>query len=282
MGAIPAKIAGVANLVASFAAGIDGPNPLLMGTAFAAGVDQVVTVGGPQAVIALAVGTQTVPKVDLIVGPGGQRVTVAKALVSALGLVGIDMLAGPSEVCIIVDGSTPVMWTAADLLSQMEHGGSSSAYLICDRLDLINEARLSVENLLREHKFNASMSQLIGVLVKDEVEAMAIVNLLAPEHLLIQTRDPEISLARLQSAGSVFLGPYSAEAFGDYASGTNHVLPTSGQARTRGGLSVNDFQKRISVQKVSAEGAKELAPHVELLAGEEGLYAHRLASIVRR
>ncbi len=282
MGAIPAKIAGTSFVLASFAAGIDGPNPLLMGAAFAAGVDQVVTVGGPQAIMALAVGTTTVPKVDLIVGPGGQRVTAAKALVSALGLVGIDMLAGPSEVCIIADGSTPVVWTAADLLSQMEHGVSSSAYLITDRPELIQEVRSSVVDLLQEHNFNASMSQLIAVLVTDEREAMAMANLLAPEHLLIQTRDPEVSLSRLQSAGSVFLGPYSAEAFGDYSSGTNHVLPTSGQARIRGGLSVNDFQKRVSVQRVSSQGAKELAPHVELLAREEGLSAHRFASVVRR
>lgn len=282
MGTTPAKVAGVKQIVAAFAGGMSGPNPILMGAAFAAGVNQVVTVGGAQAIAALAVGTQTVPKVDFICGPGGRRVTAAKALVSALGLAGIDMLAGPSEVCIISDGSVPLLWTAADLLSQLEHGTTSLGYLIVTSEEMALEVDSILRRLILEKNFSASSEQVRAIIVKDSLEAIEVANSLAPEHLLIQTENADLLAGFVVSAGSIFLGGYSSESLGDYASGTNHILPTSGQARVRGGLSVFDFLKRISVQKVSARGAELLAPTVELLAGQENLRAHEFASAVRR
>lgn len=282
MGVTPAKVAGVEEIVATFASGLQGPNPILMGAAFVSGVNQVVTVGGAQAICSLAIGTETVPKVDFICGPGGRRVTAAKALVSALGLVGIDMLAGPSEVCIVCDGSVPLLWTAADLLSQLEHGPTSLGYLIVTSEELARDVDAIIKSLILEKKFNASSDQVRAIIVSDYLEAMEVANSLAPEHLLIQTENADLLSGLVLAAGSVFLGGYSSEVLGDYASGTNHILPTSGQARVRGGLSVFDFQKRISVQKVSVRGAEELGPIVELLASQENLRAHEFASAVRR
>lgn len=282
MGTVPAKVAGAGKITASFASGIEDVNPLLMGAAYKAGVDEVVTVGGAQAIMALAVGTTTVPKVDFICGPGGKRVTSAKALVSALGLVGIDMLAGPSEVCIICDGSVPLVWTAADLLSQLEHGNTSRGYLIVTDEKLAIAINTIVNDLILEKKFHASSDQVIAVIVKDYFQAVDVANELAPEHLLIQTSNADYLYQFVISAGSIFLGGFSSEVLGDYASGSNHILPTSGQARIRGGLSVYDFLKRICVQKVSAKGAEQLAPYVELLARCENLLAHEFASAVRR
>lgn len=282
MGATPARVAGVDEIVAAFASDKDGPNPLLLGAAYAAGVDQVVTVGGPQAIAALALGTNIVPKVDFICGPGGKRVTAAKALVSALGLVGIDMLAGPSEVCILNDGSVPFLWTAADLLSQLEHGESSRGYLIVKSEKDALEIDSILRDLIFEKKFNASSDQVTAFVVQNNREGINVANTLAPEHLLLQVEAPEELLPFIKAAGSVFLGGFSSEVLGDYASGTNHILPTSGQAKVRGGLSVFDFIKRVSVQKISSKGAEALGPYVELLAAQEKLRAHEFASAVRR
>lgn len=282
MGAVPARVAGVPEVIATFASGLNGPSPLLMGAAFAAEVDRVVTVGGPQAIAALALGTEIVPKVDFICGPGGQRVTATKALVSAMGLVGIDMLAGPSEVCIISDGTVPLRWTAADLLSQLEHGPSSIGYLLVTNEPLARKIGDIVKELIVQKNINASLDQVQVILVKDLWEAVDVANLLAPEHLLLQTENAEELLNYVISAGSVFLGGNSSEVYGDYASGSNHILPTSGQARIRGGLSVLDFLKTISVQNISSEAVQELGPIVELLAAQEGLKGHAYASEVRR
>lgn len=282
MGAVPARLAGVKRISACFAASSSGPNEVIMAACYLAGVDEVITVGGAQAIMALAVGTEMVPRVDLIIGPGGARVTAAKALVSSLGLVGIDMLAGPSEVCVVADGSAPVEWSAADILSQLEHGESSRAFLISTNESLSSRIIEECQRLLAEKRFDGSLDQIVCLFVSDLKEASEAVNELAPEHLLIQIKNPMAFVPLIESAGSIFIGELSSEAFGDYASGTNHILPTGGQARLRGGLSVRDFEKRITTQVVSRKGFDNLASVVETLADVEGLLAHKYASSVRR
>lgn len=283
MGAIPAKLAGVENLTGIFAASsTGGPNAVIMAACYLAGVDQVFTVGGAQGIMALALGTELIPKVDKIIGPGGSRVTAAKALVSALGYAGIDMLAGPSEICIAVDGSTPIEWTVADVLSQLEHGESSRAYILAPNEFILKEIFEKCSNKIKEKCFDGSVDQIIGILAPTFEDTISVINELAPEHLLLQIQYADDYLSQVTSAGSIFIGALSSESFGDYASGTNHILPTGGQARVRGGLSVRDFEKFITMQNVSQEGYKNLYKVVEELAEVEGLFAHKYASEVRR
>jgi len=277
MNAIPAKVAGVAELVMVVPTPHGTVNDLVLAAALIAGVDRVFTIGGAQAVAALAYGTETVPAVDKIVGPGNAYVAAAKRQV--FGKVGIDMLAGPSEILIVADGSSEPQWMAMDLFSQAEHDEDAQAILLCPDRDYLNRVADCVRSLLgempRREIIEASLARR-GALIKvaDLHEAIAIVNRIAPEHLELSVAEPRPLLELVKHAGAIFLGAYSAEALGDYCAGPNHVLPTAGTARFSSPLGVYDFQKRSSIIDCSAEGARELANTAAELARGEGLLAH--------
>lgn len=277
MNAIPAKAAGVGELIMTVPAPGGELNDWVLAAAAIGGVDRVFTVGGAQAVAALAYGTQTIPGVDKIVGPGNIYVATAKRLV--FGQVGIDMIAGPSEIVVICDGKTDPDWIAMDLFSQAEHDEDAQAILISPDDGFIREVAASIQKLLPtlERKAIAGKSMrsrgaLIRVRSLDE--AVMLVNRIAPEHLELSVDNPQHWLDKVRHAGAVFLGRYTAEALGDYCAGPNHVLPTSRSARFASPLGVYDFQKRSSIIECSASGAAKLGQTASTLARGEGLTAH--------
>ncbi len=277
MNAIPAKVAGVQELIMVVPTPGGERNPLVLAAAAIAGVDRVFTIGGAQAVGALAYGTATVPQVDKIVGPGNAYVANAKRHV--FGTVGIDMIAGPSEILIIADGSTPADWVAMDLFSQAEHDELAQSILICPDAAYLDAVTESIERLLpqmpRAQVIRTSLKDRGAlILVRDLTEACAISNRIAPEHLELSVQDPQALVPQIRHAGAIFMGAYSSESLGDYCAGPNHVLPTSGSARFSSPLGVYDFQKRSSLIHVSQAGAQTLGRIASSLAEGEGLTAH--------
>lgn len=284
MNAIPARVAGVGEIIMVAPTPGGDVNPLVLAAAALAGVDRVFRIGGAQAVAALALGTATVPAVDKIVGPGNRFVAEAKRQV--FGRVGIDMIAGPSEILVITDGSAPPEWMAMDLFSQAEHDESAQALLLCPDeayLDAVDEA---VERLLpdmeRAEIIRASLERR-GALIQttDLADAAAVSNSIAPEHLELAVADPEALLPSIGAAGAIFMGVHSCEALGDYCAGPNHVLPTSGTARFFSPLGVYDFQKRSSLIRCTADGVGPLARAAVTLAQGESLSAHARSAALR-
>jgi histidinol dehydrogenase len=284
MNAIPAKVAGVAEIIMVVPTPNNELNELVLAAARIAGVDRVFRIGGAQAVAALAYGTETIPRVDKIVGPGNVYVAAAKRRV--FGEVGIDMIAGPSEILIICDGNTDPDWIAMDMFSQSEHDENAQAILLCPDSDYLQAVEASVEKLLptmeRADIIRASLTARAAMIrTRDLEEAVAVSNRLAPEHLELSVADPETLLPLVEHAGAIFMGPYTSETLGDYCAGPNHVLPTSGTARFSSPLGVYDFQKRSSVINCSAEGAQRLADIASTLAQGEGLAAHARSAEMR-
>jgi histidinol dehydrogenase len=277
MNAIPAKVAGVRNVVMACPTPDGVRNPLVLAAAAITGVDRMIAIGGAQAIAALAYGTALVPRVDKIIGPGNAYVAAAKRQV--FGEVGIDMIAGPSEILVICDGTTPADWVAMDLFSQAEHDELAQAILVSPDAAYLDEVEASVARLLpqmaRKDVIAASLAGRGALIeVRDLAEACDIANRVAPEHLELSVDAPEALLPKLQHAGAIFLGRYSSEALGDYCAGPNHVLPTSGTARFSSPLGVYDFQKRTSLLHISREGARTLGSIASELAQGEGLPAH--------
>ena len=284
MNAIPAKVAGVPELVMVVPTPDGVRNPMVLAAAAIAGVDRVFTIGGAQAVGALAYGTATVPKVDKIVGPGNAYVAEAKRRV--FGTVGIDMIAGPSEILVLCDGGTDPDWVAMDLFSQAEHDEMAQAILLCPDAGFIARVRASIAKLLPEMPRRDVIAKSLAdrgalVRVRDMEEACELVNEIAPEHLEISAADPERWADRIRHAGAMFLGRYASESLGDYCAGPNHVLPTMRTARFSSPLGVYDFQKRSSLIQVSAAGARKLGPVAATLAYGEGLAAHARSAEMR-
>ncbi len=285
MNAIPAKVAGVPELVMVVPAPGGELNELVLAAAAVAGVDRVFTVGGAQAVAALAYGTATVPAVDKIVGPGNIYVAAAKRMV--FGRVGIDMIAGPSEILVVCDGATDPDWVAMDLFSQAEHDEDAQAILVSPDAAFLDAVATAVERLLPEMARAAVIEASLGargalIAVPDLDGAVAIVNHVAPEHLELSVADPEALLPAIRHAGAIFMGRYTAEAVGDYCAGPNHVLPTSRTARFSSPLGVYDFQKRSSLIHCSPAGAAALGAVAGRLARGEGLTAHARSAEYRR
>ena len=283
--AVPARIAGCREIVLCTPPGKDGKiHPAILFAARTAGVDRIFKIGGSQAIAAMAYGTESVPKVYKIFGPGNQYVTAAKQLVS-LRDVAIDMPAGPSEVEVIADSSADVAFVASDFLSQAEHGRDSQSMLVTTEESLIpalqEEIRQQLDMLPRKTIATEALMHSRIVVLKDWKEVMDFTNLYAPEHLIIQTRNYETLAAEVENAGSVFLGPYSPESAGDYASGTNHTLPTNGYAHAYSGVNLDSFIKKITFQELSSEGLAELGPIIQVLANNELLYAHKNAVTIR-
>lgn len=277
MNAIPAKVAGVATLVMVVPTPDGQINELVLAAAAVAGVDRVFTVGGAQAVAALAYGTESIPRVDKIVGPGNSYVAMAKRLV--FGTVGIDMIAGPSEILVVCDGETNPDWIAMDLFSQAEHDEEAQPILITPDKTFIDRVQASIETLLptmeRRGIIAASLqNQAAFIHVQDLLEAAQVSNFIAPEHLELSIADPDALLPHIHHAGAIFLGRYTAEALGDYCAGPNHVLPTARTARFSSPLGVYDFQKRSSLMNCSPKGAATLGRVASILAEGEGLTAH--------
>lgn len=285
MNVIPAHVAGVAEIIMVVPAPGGELAPAVLAAAVIAGVDRVFTVGGAQAVAALAWGTATVPAVDKIVGPGNAYVAAAKAQV--FGRVGIDMIAGPSEILIICDGLTDPDWIAMDLFSQAEHDEDARAVLLCPEPDYIDAVAASIERLLpgmeRRDIIAASLAARGALIrVRDLAEAAAISNRLAPEHLELSVAEPLALCEQITNAGAIFLGRHTPEAFGDYCAGPNHVLPTARTARFSSPLGVYDFQKRSSLIMSSGAGALTMADTASVLARGEGLTAHARSAELRR
>ena len=277
MNAIPAKVAGVKELVMVVPTPDGEKNQLVLAAACLAGVDRVFTIGGAQAVGALAYGTKTIPQVDKIVGPGNAYVACAKRRV--FGIVGIDMIAGPSEILVVSDGSGNPDWVAMDLFSQAEHDELAQSILICTDAGFVEQVQASIEKLLptmpRRKVIETSLTDRGAfILVRDLEEAIAIANRVAPEHLELSLADPDPWVSKIHHAGAIFIGHYTSESLGDYCAGPNHVLPTSGSARFSSPLGVYDFQKRTSLIKVSKAGAQTLGRIASTLAHGEGLPAH--------
>jgi len=280
MNVIPAKVAGVGEIVMA------SPNaePMVLAAAALAGVDRVLAIGGAQAVAALAYGTASVPRVDKIVGPGNAYVAAAKRQV--FGQVGIDMIAGPSEILVIGDGSTPADWVAMDLFSQAEHDEVAQSILLSPSKEYLDAVEASIGKLLptlpRREVIEASLGARGAlILTRSLEEACVLADRIAPEHLELSVDDPEALLPKLRHAGAIFLGRWSSEAIGDYCAGPNHVLPTSGTARFSSPLGVYDFQKRTSIISVSQSGAATLGGLAATLAEGEGLSAHARSAQMR-
>jgi histidinol dehydrogenase len=277
MNAIPAKVAGVAELIMVVPTPDGELNELVLAAAHVSGVDRVFAVGGAQAVAALAYGTERIPPVDKIVGPGNIYVATAKRAV--FGQVGIDMVAGPSEILIICDGKTDPDWIAMDLFSQAEHDEDAQSILLSPDAGFLQQVSESIDKLLptmERQEIIATALRVRGALiqVKDLDEAVEVANHIAPEHLELSLDNPQAMAARIRHAGAIFMGRYTAEAMGDYCAGPNHVLPTSRTARFSSPLGVYDFQKRSSLIMASAEGADALARTSSVMARGEGLTAH--------
>ena len=284
MNAIPAHVAGVPEITMVVPTPKGEKNALVLAAAYVAGVTRAFTIGGAQAVAALAYGTQTVPKVDKITGPGNAYVASAKKRV--FGTVGIDMIAGPSEILVLADGSTPPDWVAMDLFSQAEHDELAQSILLCPDAAYIDAVQREIDRLLptmpRADIIAKSLSGR-GALIhtRSMEEACEISNRIAPEHLEVSSREPHRWEPLLRHAGAIFLGAYTSESLGDYCAGPNHVLPTSGTARFSSPLGVYDFQKRSSIIEVSQAGAQVLGPIAATLAHGEGLQAHARAAEMR-
>jgi len=284
MNALPARVAGVEEIVMVVPAPAGELNELVLAAAHIAGVDRVFTVGGAQAIAALAHGTETIPAVDKIVGPGNVYVATAKRQV--FGQVGIDMIAGPSEILVVGDGSTDPDWVTMDLFSQAEHDEHAQALLLSPDADYLDRVQTAIERLLPEMERAQTIRTALadrGALIRtrDLAEAVAICNRLAPEHLELSVADPDALLPLVRNAGAIFLGPYTSEALGDYCAGPNHVLPTSRTARFSSPLGVYDFQKRSSLIRCSAQGVQDLGQVASVLARGEGLTAHARSAELR-
>ena len=284
MNAIPAKVAGVKELIMVVPTPGGEKNPLVLAAAKLSGVDRVFAIGGAQAVAALAYGTKTIPKVDKIVGPGNAYVAEAKRKV--FGAVGIDMIAGPSEILIICDGKTNPDWIAMDLFSQAEHDELAQSILISPDLNFLSLVEKSIEKLIekmdRKKIIETSLKgRGLFILSKDLIEAAEVSNIIAPEHLELSVEDPDELLEYIRHAGAVFMGRNTCEAVGDYCAGPNHVLPTSGTAKFSSPLGVYDFQKRSSIINLSEKLASELGLIAEELAMGEGLQAHAMSAKYR-
>ena len=284
MNAIPAHVAGVQEIIMVVPTPQGVKNPLVLAAAYVAGVSRAFTIGGAQAVAALAYGTDTVPKVDKITGPGNAYVASAKKRV--FGTVGIDMIAGPSEILVLADGSTPPEWVAMDLFSQAEHDELAQSILLCPDAAYIDKVQAAIDKLLptlpRAQIIAKSLNDR-GALIQTRSmeEACAISNRIAPEHLEVSSANPHAWEPLLKHAGAIFLGAYTSESLGDYCAGPNHVLPTSGTARFSSPLGVYDFQKRSSLIEVSQKGAQSLGKIAAELAYGEGLQAHARAAELR-
>jgi len=277
MNAIPAKVAGVPELIMVVPTPDGEVNDLVFAAAAIADVDRVFAIGGAQAVAALAYGTDTIPRVDKIVGPGNIYVATAKRMV--FGAAGIDMIAGPSEICIVCDGKTDADWIAMDLFSQAEHDEDAQSILVCPDATYIEQVKVSIDKLIKEMPRAEIIKKSLndrGVLIEvaDLDEAIEVANYIAPEHLELSIDNAREWSKKIRHAGAIFIGRYTAEALGDYCAGPNHVLPTSRTARFSSPLGVYDFQKRSSLIDCSAAGASELAKTASVLAHGEGLTAH--------
>jgi len=284
MNAVPAKVAGVGEIIMVVPTPRGERNALVLAAAHAAGVDRVFTIGGAQAVGALAYGTATVPKVDKVTGPGNAYVASAKRRV--FGEVGIDMIAGPSEILVIADGTTPADWVAMDLFSQAEHDELAQSILLCPDAAYVAAVRAALDRLLPEmprHEVIRASLEGRGALVLTQSmdEACNLSNRIAPEHLEVSSADPHRWEPLLKHAGAIFLGAYTSESLGDYCAGPNHVLPTSGTARFSSPLGTYDFQKRSSLIEVSEAGAQVLGEIASVLAHGEGLQGHARAAEMR-
>lgn len=282
---IPANLAGCEEIVITTPCNHEGKiNPVILYTANLIGIDKIVKAGGSQAIAALAYGTETIPRVYKIFGPGNQFVTTAKQLVSQEG-VAIDMPAGPSEVAIVADHTANPAFVAADLISQAEHGIDSQVVLVTSNEGLIEEVNKEIgaqkEALPRKDIADRALENSQAILVNDNQEAMEFINEYAPEHLIIATADADQLADQVVNAGSVFIGNFTPESAGDYASGTNHVLPTNGFAKAYSGVSVESFMKNITFQKLTREGIQRIGRHIELMAEAEKLAGHRQAVSVR-
>ncbi len=284
MNAIPAQVAGVGEIIMVVPTPGGLKNALVLAAAYIAGVTRAFTIGGAQAVAALAYGTQTVPKVDKITGPGNAYVAAAKRRV--FGTVGIDMIAGPSEILVLADGTTPADWVAMDLFSQAEHDELAQSILLCPDAAYIDAVQEAINRLLPQMPRAEIIAKSLngrGALIhtRSMIEACDLSNRIAPEHLEVSSRDPHRWEPLLKHAGAIFLGAYTSESLGDYCAGPNHVLPTSGTARFSSPLGVYDFQKRSSIIEVSEQGAQTLGKIASVLARGEGLQAHARAAEMR-
>ena len=277
MNAIPAKVAGVQELIMVVPTPDDEVNDLVLAAAAIAGVDRIFAIGGAQAVAALAYGTETIPQVDKIVGPGNIFVATAKGMV--FGTVGIDMIAGPSEILVICDGKTDPDWIAMDLFSQAEHDEDAQSILISPDADFLQKVKQSIARLLPTMERKAIIETSLNnrgamILVEDMQQAVEVCNYIAPEHLELSVDEPMEMAKKIRHAGAIFMGRYTPEALGDYCAGPNHVLPTSRTARFSSPLGVYDFQKRSSLIQVSPQGAQSLGQVASVLARGESLTAH--------
>lgn len=283
--AIPARLSGCRKIVLCTPPGKDGKvHPAILYAASIAGVTEIYKVGGAQAIAAMAFGTESVPRVSKIFGPGNRFVMEAKQQVS-LGAAAIDMPAGPSEVMIIADGAADARFVASDFLSQAEHGPDSQSILLTTDAAFAAKLPVVIEELLatlpRQEMMHKSLAHSRVILLHNDDEIMAFANDYAPEHLIINHADAEAIASRVENAGSVFIGGYSPESAGDYASGTNHTLPTSGYAKAYSGVNIDSFTKKITFQHLTPEGLASIGPSIEILAENEDLMAHRLAVTVR-
>ncbi len=285
---IPASVAGCSDIMLATPARNNEIHPAVLYSAKVSGIHRILKVGGAHAIAALAYGTRSVEKRNKIFGPGNRYVSFAK--MEASRTVSIDMLAGPSEVMVLSDESADPLFIATDLLSQAEHGPDSQGIMVFignrrqaeEKKDaVLKEVKLLLESLPRSEYMKKSLSHSRIIAFSDESDALYAVNEYAPEHLIINTKDPEMLLGMVESAGSVFLGPYSPESAGDYASGTNHTLPTSGFAKSTSGVSLDSFIKKITVQKLTKEGAESIGKTVIAMAEAESLFAHGMAMRVR-
>ena len=284
MNAMPAHVAGVQEIIMVVPTPKGERNDIVLAAAYVAGVTQIFTVGGAQAVAALAYGTETIPQADKITGPGNAFVAAAKRRV--FGIVGIDMVAGPSEILVIADGSTPADWVAMDLFSQAEHDEIAQSILVSTSATYAAQVQEAMSQLIdtmpRKDIINASLQNRGAiVLVKDLDEACEVANYLAPEHLELSVENAQDWAAKIRHAGAIFMGAYTSESLGDYCAGPNHVLPTSRTARFASPLGVYDFQKRSSLIQVSQQGAQQLGEIASILAHGEGLTAHARAAEFR-
>ena len=283
--AIPAKIAGCKRLVLCTPPNTKGEiHPAILYCAQLIGIDKIVKAGGAQAIAALAYGTESVPKVHKIFGPGNQYVTVAKQIIAEKGIA-IDLPAGPSEVAVYADSSANPDFIATDLLSQAEHGSDSQVLLVTTQEKVVTESLESIQKFLvdlpRRKIAEKALEESVAIVVKNENEAIRILNKYAAEHLILVVENEEEVAGKIVNAGSIFLGNYSPESAGDYASGTNHTLPTNGAARAYSGVSLDSFVKNVTYQKLSEDGLKNLGSAIEKMAETEGLIAHKLAVSVR-
>ena len=283
--AVPARVAGCREVILCTPARPDGTiAPEIRHAAWLCGVDRVFAVGGAQAVAAMAYGTESIPRVDKIFGPGNRYVTKAKQLTGA-NVVAVDLPAGPSEVLVLADDGASPVFAAADLLSQAEHGGDSQAVLVCASMEFALATQRAVEEQLRARRrgeiIREALQQSRIIILGDRDERIAFSNAYAPEHLILSMEDPWEAAAQITDAGSVFIGPWSPESAGDYASGTNHTLPTGGWARSYSGVNTDSFLRKITFQELTREGLAGLAPTIETMAEAEGLDGHAAAVRLR-